>query len=311
MRKTDKLAKIRYFWERDFGESYPSIEEVRAIELDYGSAVPLPAGCEKSVATLCNVEAVTLTPAIQNGSVILFFHAGGYSSGSPDGHAAYAAALCDAAGAIGFVPAYRRAPENVFPAAFDDCFAAYKALLDQGYKAERIALAGDSAGGGLVFAVAQQAIASNLPAPGCIYAMSPWADLTQDHATYQKRAEVDPLLNREALTGLADVYLGGQDPRDPRASPIFGSFTDLPPAMIDVGGYEVLLGDALRLAENLAIADGSVELRIWEGLIHIFPWFANHIAEAQDANQRAGAWIAKQLGASDRVGQANKAGNAK
>lgn len=296
MEKRDKLAALRPVLDLFDPNVNMPVEQTRTIERDYGGSVPLPPGCLTSPVELGGVPSLKIVPVdADEEAAILFFHAGGYSSGSLLGHAAYAAALCDAAGVVGFLPDYRLAPEHLFPAAIEDSCAAFEALLAHGVEPDRIALAGDSAGGGIVFAVAQDVLGRGSPAPGCIYAMSPWADLTQSGLSYETRAASDPLLSRAALTDLAQIYLGAHDPADPRASPLFGAFEGFPPVMIDVGANEVLLSDAIGLADRLAMAGGEVELHVWQDLIHIFPWFAKEITDGAFANARAGAWIRRQL----------------
>lgn len=296
MHKPDKLGALRPVLDLFDPNVNMPVEQTRAIERDYGSSVPLPPGCVTSPVSLRGVPSLRIVPVnADEDAAIVFYHAGGYSSGSLIGHAAYAAALCEAAGVIGFLPDYRLAPEARFPAAIDDCCAAYQAVIALGFDPAKVALAGDSAGGGIVFAVAQDAIASGANVPGCIYAMSPWADLTQSGVSYDTRAASDPLLSRAALSDLANIYLGDHDATDPRASPLFGAFDAFPATMIDAGANEVLLSDATRLADRLAMAGGEVELRVWEGLIHIFPWFAKEITDGAVANARAGSWIRRQL----------------
>lgn len=296
MEKRDKLAALRPVLDLFDPNVNMPVEQTRTIERDYGSSVPLPPGCVISPVDLGGVPSLRIVPVdADEDAAIIFYHAGGYSSGSLIGHAAYAAALCAAAGIIGFLPDYRLAPEHLFPAAIEDSCAAYQALIEQGYDPGSIALAGDSAGGGIVFAVAQDALAQGHAGPGCIYAMSPWADLTLSGASYDSRAASDPLLSRAALSDLARIYLGAHDPADPRASPLFGSFDAFPPTLIDAGADEVLLSDATRLADRLAMVGGEVELHVWQGLIHIFPWFAKEIEDGVVANARAGAWMRRQL----------------
>ena len=196
------------------------------------------------------------------------------------------------ADATGYVPEYRRAPEYPFPAAVDDAIDAYRGLLQCGFPSDKIVVAGDSTGGGLAIVVAQQAAARGLPKPAGIYAISPWADLTQTNESYDARGPHDPMLSRTSLQGRADMYLNGADPRSPLASPVFGDFSEFPPLLVHVGTDEVLLGDAIAVARQASLAGSDVTLRVWARMIHIFPWFHSQLQAGRTAIQEAGTWIA-------------------
>jgi epsilon-lactone hydrolase len=272
----------------------PPVSEARRAQAAYGTAVPLPAGIERSSVTLGGVPTVRLHPSgTRQQPGFLLLHSGGYSAGTAADHAALAAQLALAADATGYVPEYRRAPEYPFPAAIDDAIDAYRGLLHAGLASDKIVVAGDSTGGGLAVAVAQQAARRGLPKPAGIYAISPWADLTQTNASYDARGPYDPMLSRTSLQGRADVYLNGADPRSPLASPVFGDFTDFPPLLIHVGADEVLLGDALALTRQASLAGSDVTLRVWAKMIHIFPWFHSHLQAGRTAIEEAGIWIAE------------------
>jgi acetyl esterase/lipase len=275
-----------------------SLEDFRRNQQAYGASIPLPPGFTQTATKLGNIPATFLKgPGTKEDGTILFFHSGSYCSGHPADQIAYVAQLCEAARFSAFIPDYRIAPEDPFPAAYDDSCGAYSALLSNlKLPGEKIALVGDSSGGSLAIAVAQFARDNNLDLPAAVYSVSPWADLTQSGSSYTSRASFDPVLHKDALQGFANAYLSGADPADVRASPAFGSFENFPPVLIDVGADEVLLSDALHLAERIGLAGGDVQLNVWKDMIHIFPWFATQIPEGRVATERAGRWLRNCLG---------------
>jgi epsilon-lactone hydrolase len=270
----------------------PPVSDARSAQAAYGTAVPLPAGVQRTRVTLGGVPTERLRPSdTTQQRAFLLLHSGGYSAGTAADHAALAAHLALSADATGYVPEYRRAPEYPFPAAVDDAMHAYRGLLDSGLASDKIVIAGDSAGGGMAVAVAQQATAQGLPKPAGIYALSAWVDLTQTNASYDARGPYDPMLSRASLQDRARMYLNGTDPRCPLASPVFGDFSEFPPLLIHVGADEVLVGDAVALARQASLAGSDVTLRVWAKMIHIFPWFHSHLQAGRAAIEEAGTWM--------------------
>jgi acetyl esterase/lipase len=271
---------------------YLPVADERRAQAEWGNAIPLPAGVERTSVTLGGVATERLRPSDTHAQrAFLLFHSGGYASGTAADHAALAAHLALAADATAYVPEYRRAPEHPFPAAVDDAMHAYRGLLHTGLPSEKIVVSGDSAGGGMAVALAQQAPAQGLRKPAGIYAISPWADLTQTSASYDARGPHDPMLSRAFLQDRADIYLNSADPRSPLASPVFGDFSDFPPLLVHVGADEVLLGDAVALAREASLAGADVTLRVWGRMIHIFPWFHSVLQKGRTAIEEAGKWI--------------------
>jgi acetyl esterase/lipase len=186
---------------------------------------------------------------------------------------------------------YRLAPEHPHPAAVEDAVAAYRFLLQQGISPKRIALAGDSAGGGLVVAtlVALRDAGEKLPAAGV--SLSPWIDLECLGESMKTKAALDPMVQKEGVLQLAALYLGGKSPRTPLAAPLYADLSGLPPLLIQVGTAETLLDDASRLAERARKAGVNVTYDPWEGMIHVWQLFAPMLDEGKQAIDKLGAFI--------------------
>ncbi|MBE9461358.1 alpha/beta hydrolase [Dyadobacter subterraneus] len=270
----------------------PTLQQVRDRQAAYGLSAPLPFGWETKKMLLGNVPVLELSgPEATKSGAILFFHAGGYSAGSAADHAGLAAKLGCTAQVKCYCVDYRLAPEQIFPAAVEDSYNAYIALINLLDKDTPVVLAGDSAGGGLAVAITQLVKARGEKIPSAVYAISPWADMNQVGESFIVRGPYDPMLSKESLNDLRDIYLNGHDPSDPRASPVNGDFENFPSLLIHVGANEVLLSDALRLTSLSANAGNDVTLKVWQDMIHIFPWFYPHLEKANQAIEAAGAWL--------------------
>jgi acetyl esterase/lipase len=227
--------------------------------------------------------------------VLLYLHGGSYSAGSPRTHRALVARLAGVARARGLTLDYRLAPEHHFPAPVEDAVAAYRWLLAQRVAPEQIAIAGDSAGGGLALAVPLALRAAGEPLPAVIGALSPWADLTGSGQSMVSRASVDVMLDANNAGATARRYLGEADARDPLASPLFGDLAGFPPTMIQVGDAEILLDDATRFAKRLAEASATVEIQVYPGMWHVWQAFAPYVPEATQAIRAMGAFLDRYL----------------
>jgi epsilon-lactone hydrolase len=223
--------------------------------------------------------------------VILYLHGGGFRMGSVDSHRELMQRLSAAAGARVLGIDYRLGPEHPFPAPVEDALAVYRWVLDTGVPAGRIALAGDSAGGGLALSCMYAARAANLELPCAAYLMSPWTDLAATGATFVSRAAVDPLHQRPMILNMAKAYLGpAGDPRIPLASPLYGDPRGLPPLLIQCGDRETILDDSVRFAERARNADVAVELEVYPSMIHVFQAF-DELSSARQALARAGPFL--------------------
>ncbi|GMV99264.1 MAG: alpha/beta hydrolase [Candidatus Hydrogenedentota bacterium] len=224
-------------------------------------------------------------------TALLFLHGGGYIMGSRNTHRGLAARIARASRMHAIVPEYRLAPEYPFPAAVEDALAVYEWVLEQGIEPNHVALAGDSAGGGLTLALLLTLRDRALPLPACAACLSPWTDMEATGASVQVNSVLDPLLTERLLVKAAGAYLNGASASHPYASPFHADFSGLPPLLIHVGGREVLLNDATRAAEKAQDAGVDVTLEVWEDMTHVWHYFAPLLPEGQEAVEKIGKFI--------------------
>jgi acetyl esterase/lipase len=234
-----------------------------------------------------------LVDGAEGDGIILYLHGGGYSIGSARTGANLAAPLARSTGVPAVSLDYRLAPEDPFPAAVDDALAAYRELLESNQK---VVVAGDSAGGGLALALLIAARGAGLPQPAAAVLYSPWTDVSLSGGSMDSRGEFDPLFARAQMTESADWYVGGQDAQAELASPLFADLAGLPPLLIQVGSAEVLLDDSLRLAVRAAGSEVDVSLDVVAGAPHVFQYFTGFLPEADEALERAAAFVRRRLG---------------
>src|SRR3984957_4245584 len=235
-------------------------------------------GVLRGMCELGGVPAITLEPQVgRPDRTVLYFHGGGYVSGSPpERYLPLAAAVALAANARVHVVDYRLAPQTPFPGAFDDCLRAYHWLVtDGGADPKPLAVLGDSAGGNLAVAVTAAARDRGLVLPARIALISPLADLTFSGASIEERKQLDPLVTLEMLESPVTDYLAGGDPRDPRCSAIFADMRGLPPMLIQVGENEILYDDAVRIRDAATTAGVDVAFESWRHGIHVWPVFVS------------------------------------
>jgi len=278
------------------------VNEQRRLLRELLSAQPLPADVTVTAAALGGVPTAEITvDGIEPRHIVLYFHGGVYVMGG----AALAAGLASQVGRRTHAKVisvdYRLAPEHPYPAAVDDALAAYEALLHDGIAPADIAFAGESAGGGLAIATLVNARDHGLPLPAAAFAMSPYADLTLAGTTMDTRREADPLLSPEALQARVPDYTAGQDAALGLISPVFADLSGLPPLIIQAGTHEVLLDDAVRLAQRAVTADVEVTLDITPGVPHVFQAYYPILDEASAALDRAGQLLSARLARAERV----------
>lgn len=268
-----------------------------------GFTMKKPRGLAVATIALAGIPARKLTPENATGDRhVLYLHGGAYVEGSPKSHTALAGQVAHAAGATTWLIDYRLAPEHPHPAAVEDALAAYRALLDAGVAPNRVAIAGDFAGGGLTLAVTLAIRAEQLPLPAALALLSPWTDLTLSGASMLDKLDVEPMLNPPWLDWAAGLYCGSaQDGpatlrTDPGVSPLFADFTGFPPMIVHVGSDEVLLDDATFLGKRAAHAGVEVSLKVYDGLWHVFQAQAGLIAEADASLREIGEFLQRHTG---------------
>lgn len=233
----------------------------------------------------------TVSPGADVGRVVLYLHGGGYVFGSILSHRHLVAEIGRQAGVRTLALDYRLAPEHPFPAPIEDSLAAYRFLLDSGIPAARIALAGDSAGGGLVVAALVAIRDAGLPQPACGWVISPWVDMEALGGSFVSQAGLDPIVSRTAILEIAAMYLNGADPRSPLASPIYADLRGIAPLLIQVGAAETLLDDATQLAGRAGAVDVPVRLEVWPEMVHVWHVFHPMLAAGKQAIADGAAYM--------------------
>ena len=226
---------------------------------------------------------------------IVYLHGGGYTIGGLGSHRP----LCTHLALAGRIPVlnvdYRLAPENPYPAAVEDAVDAYRYVLGRGVAPGRVAIGGDSAGGGLTLATLAALSEAGDPLPGAGVCISPWTDLTLTAETISSKAEADPMVSGPLLEVMRDHYLGDADPASPTASPLFADPAGWPPLLIQVGTAEILLDDARRMAERASAASVEVVYEPWEEMIHVWHTLAPMLPEASQAIERVAGFLSEKL----------------
>ncbi|HEY2107372.1 MAG TPA: alpha/beta hydrolase [Candidatus Binataceae bacterium] len=267
-----------------------STQEMRATMDQLAVPPPPDVKCEPLRANGVQAEWIT-APGAATDRAVLYLHGGGYLMGSLKTHRDLMGRIARAAQARVLGLDYRLAPEHPFPAAVDDAVAGYRFLLDQGLRPARMAVAGDSAGGGLTLATLVSVRDAGLPLPAAAVCLSPWVDLEGTGDSMKTRLHLDPIATPGGTRVLAEAYLAGKDPRTPLAAPLYADLKGLPPLLIQVGDHETLLDDSTRVANNARAAGVKVTLEIWPEMIHVWQLFASFLPEGQEAVQGVGKFI--------------------
>lgn len=205
--------------------------------------------------------------------IILYCHGGGYTSGNLGYSRVLSSKLAHVTGYDVLSFEYRLAPEHPYPVAVEDAMRAWDYLMYQGYGAENVTVAGDSAGGNLALVLCRRLKAAGRRMPRALLLMSPWTDMTMSGASYRERVESDPMLTPEYIEAVRRAYAGGRDLHDPDLSPLLGDLRNFPPTLIQVGDHEILYSDSASLAAALRAAHVPCRLEVSEGMWHVFQMF--------------------------------------
>lgn len=263
---TTKMSDIRDAYAKMLGQNQP------------------PAGVRFEAVDMGGVPATLVTPdELKTDAVLMYIHGGAYIVGRPDGYHGIGGNYAKMLGARVYMPDYRLAPEHQFPAPIDDTLRAYEWLLEQNIAASKIAFAGESAGGAMVVSVMVAAKSKGLPLPAVGSSISPWANLEHTGASMSNREGLDPLNSKPVLDILARAFLGDTLANHPLASPVFADVTGLPPILVQIGENELMLSDAMRLANHLAENRVRVNLEVWPGMFHAWHFYAGMLAGGQQA----------------------------
>lgn len=282
---------------RDWGDAQALTRRARRLfgaPPVYRQLILLGLRCER-VTTASGVRGEWTTTPAPTHDVLLYVHGGGYVSCSAVTHRPITATLARLAGCRVFAADYRIAPEAPFPAALDDVVSAYRWLLTDGAPGARIAVAGDSAGGGLVLALAVHARDAGWPAPACVVALSPWTDLAGTGTSVRANDGRCALFHPGNIPAFAAVYLDGAPADDPRASPLYAELSGLPPVLMQVGSTELLLDDARRMHERVLAAGGSSRLTVYDDVVHGWHLVAPLLPEARVALREVAGFVRAHL----------------
>jgi acetyl esterase/lipase len=275
-----------------------SLEQHRQFAAAMKRLVPAPPATTRTFAVDADGISADLisVPASEEDRHILFLHGGAFVVGSPRHYRHVTWRIASAARARVLALDYRLAPEHPFPAALEDAVTAYHWLLAEGADPQRVAVMGDSAGGGLVFSLLLRLRDEGSPLPAAAAALSPWTDLALTGASLMLNAASDPMISPDGPPLFVGDYLGGADPRAPYVSPLYGDPAGLPPTIIQVGSDEVLRDDAVRMAHRMRAAGCHVELEIWRRMPHVWHTFVPLIPEARRAIERIGTFLGQRTG---------------
>lgn len=292
-----EITAVRKMLAEMRGPDTPPVEQERAMMDGISQLFPLTADFVVEPGKVGGIEGDWVRKrGVRSDAALLYLHGGGYRIGSPLSHRHVVGALSAAANIPVFAANYRLAPEEPFPAAVDDATAAYRGLINLGYAPNRLAIAGDSAGGGLTIATLVSAKQKSVPMPAAAAVISPWVDLTNAAPSYRLRAERDPMISRDRIDVFANHYLAGQDAKSPLASPLYADLKNLPPLLIQVGSEEVLHDDATQLYDRAIGAGVEATLESWGEMIHVWHFFHPMLSRGREAIDRIGQFLRTRMG---------------
>jgi epsilon-lactone hydrolase len=290
------LRKVLRLMSRRARNRVPSLTAIRKRLKRFEAFVPAP---PKDTDTIpidaCGIPAVRVDVVqARKDRCILFFHGGGYSIGSAALYQDFMWRIGKGARASVVYFDYRLAPEHRFPATLDDAVRINDWIMTH-FDPEKVAFLGDSAGGGLALAALHKLRDQRLALPRAVVAISPWTDLALTGQSLRSNAKLDPMLVAAHFPAIAKRYLGEADPRNPYASPLYGDPAGFPPALIQVGSDEVLLDDAVRMADKMRNAGCEVEIEVWPRMPHAWHLYARILPEGREAIDRIGLFLDRWL----------------
>jgi acetyl esterase/lipase len=261
----------------EIGATWPVADDVKLEEVDLGGDLP---------------GEWSIVPGSDAARVLLFFHGGGYCSGSIVSHRRMVTEAGRAARMRTLAVQYRLAPEHPYPAAHADAMTGWHFLRGQGIAARHIVVGGDSAGGNLTITLINGLRAATEEQPACAWLASPWTDLTMSGASLETKATVDPLIHKAYLEELADCYAPAPiDRKDPLISPLFSDLRGFPPTLVQVGSSETLLDDSVRFARAAGLVDVNVTLQVWPHMIHAWPMWNAKLADGRKTLEQVGEFV--------------------
>lgn len=289
--QSEAVAAMYRAWTDELNNPNPDRQEPRETNDHWGDLTAEPRQVDYLEREIDGAAVLWVEPRnAKPDGVLLYIHGGGFVGGSLYTHRKLVGHLAKAAGIRALLVSYPRTPEHQHPAQLDATSAAYQWLLDGGVDAQHVVIGGDSAAATLALATVLQGRESGLAVPAAIYLISPWVDMTVSNASYDANADRDAYFYQDLVKGLASMFLGSTDPRDPLASPAFADLAGLPPLYIQVGGDETLLDDARNLAARAEEAGVRARLDVFPGQQHTFQMAAGRAPEADDAIRRFAAW---------------------
>jgi epsilon-lactone hydrolase len=289
---TPELARAYQMWRTLLPQGEHSIPEIRRIVEDFYRQFSIAPDVLIEPVNANGVRALSITSSAGHECDIIYFHGGGYICGSAQAYSEMTSRLARACHARVLTVDYRLAPEHPFPAAVDDALAAYHWLTSEA--ADNLLVCGDSAGGGLTLATLISLRDAGERLPAAAVCISPWVDLEMTQASMDSLAAVDPLINRDILTGMATIHLNGHDPRSPLAAPLHADLRGLPPLLVQVGTWETMLDEARCIADRARQAGVQVKLETWEQMIHVWHVFP-FLPQAQRALESISAFVREHI----------------
>ncbi|MDE1008606.1 MAG: alpha/beta hydrolase [Paraburkholderia fungorum] len=282
-------AAFRAMLKRDFKSEAAAVSHFRRIlDLPFPSRVPRGVSIDKiSIAGVPCDRLAVRRPEM----TVLHLHGGAFIGGKLRTYHSFAGGLARLLKAEVILPDYRLAPEHPFPSAPDDCLAVYRALLEHGVEPADLAVSGDSAGGNLTLVTLQTARDMGLALPRCAVAVSPGADVSGRLPSWRENDRRDAMLSYSTIQIMAKIYLRDHPPDDPRASPLNGDFSGLPPLLLTVSDEECLRDDAYAVAAKARSQGIRVEILARPDLPHAWPVLNALISESRRDLQRIADFI--------------------